>query len=489
MRLNNRYSTANTTARRASAHTKTVAVIFPACLRVLPACLLILAWTIGAAAEDSKTPRREASARRGYSLLLNQPYLPAAFDDAIFNELWKQWEPAARDLAESATPAERRKMAYARYGLTPRPKGAPSTFHDRPLQFVDNGKSGWAINCFACHGGKVNGQVIPGLPNSHFAFQTLTEEYLRVKFQQGKISKLEVIGSGFPLGESNGATNAVMFGVAVLAVRDDDLNFDASRPLPKFTHHDVDPPPWWHVKKKKWLYADGSTENDHRALMPFLLSSPWNSGEKVRAWEGDFKDIFAWMKTLEPPKYPFEIDQQLAQRGKAAFQKTCAQCHGTYGTGGEYPNKVVPIDVVGTDRVRLEALTADQHQRYEKSWLSYYGEKKVRSNPGGYVAQPLDGIWATAPYFHNGSVPTLWHVLHPDERPVVWQRTEDGYDQQRVGLEVAALDEVPAEAQSPAEKRRYFDTGQFGKGAGGHEFPNELSEEEKQAVLEYLKTL
>jgi hypothetical protein len=223
--------------------------------------------------------------------------------------------------------------------------------------------------------------------------------------------------------------------------------------------------------------------------MPFLLSSPQNSGERVRSFEKDFQDIYAYIRSLEPPQYPFQIDGDLAGRGKALFDKTCATCHGTYGPEGEYPNKLVPIDEVGTDRVRLDALTAEQHLRYERSWLSYYGRKKVRSNPGGYVAQPLDGIWATAPYFHNGSVPTLWHVLHPDDRPVVWKRSEDGYDAKRAGLQIEEFGELPASAEAPAQKRQFFDTRMLGKGAGGHLFPNELTEEEKRAVLEYLKTL
>ena len=380
-------------------------------------------------------------------------------------------------------------MAFSRYGLTPRPAGAKGADTIFPLQYVDAGKGRWAINCFACHGGKVNGTVIPGLPNSHFAFQTLADEYRRHKFLNGTIDRLEVIGSVFPLGNSNGTTNAVMFGVAVLAVRDEHLKFDSSLPIPKFTHHDVDPPPWWHLKKKSWLYADGSSQTDHRALMPFLLSTPHNTGERVRAWEQDFQDIYAWINSLEPPKYPFEIDADLAGRGKVLFEKTCASCHGTYGPEGKYPNKLVPIEEVGMDRVRLDALTAEQHLRYERSWLSYYGQQKVRTNPGGYVAQPLDGIWATAPYFHNGSVPTLWHVLHPEERPVVWHRSEDGYDRQRVGLEIEELKELPDTAESGAQKRQYFDTRTFGKGSAGHLFPSELTEDEKRAVLEYLKTL
>jgi hypothetical protein len=79
--------------------------------------------------------------------------------------------------------------------------------------------------------------------------------------------------------------------------------------------------------------------------------------------------------------------------------------------------------------------------------------------------------------------------LHPDERPAVWLRSEDGYDRQRVGLEVEVFDSLPPEASSPAQRRRYFDTHKPGKSAAGHLYPDELTADEKRAVLEYLKTL
>ena len=104
-------------------------------------------------------------------------------------------------------------------------------------------------------------------------------------------------------------------------------------------------------------------------------------------------------------------------------------------------------------------------------------------------APPLDGIWATAPYLHNGSVPTLWHLLHPGERPRVWRRSEDGYDRERVGLEVQTFERGPTEATTNHQRRQYFDTTRFGKSAAGHLFVDELDEGEKQAVLEYFKTL
>jgi hypothetical protein len=71
----------------------------------------------------------------------------------------------------------------------------------------------------------------------------------------------------------------------------------------------------------------------------------------------------------------------------------------------------------------------------------------------------------------------------------VWRRTEDGYDRRRMGMEIAEYAESPAEIPSSAERRWYFDTRVKGKSAAGHDFPAILSEQEKRAVLEYLKTL
>ena len=150
--------------------------------------------------------------------------------------------------------------------------------------------------------------------------------------------------------------------------------------------------------------------------MQFLLV-PQNGAAKFREWEKDFEDLFAWIESLEPPKYPFAIDQPLAAQGQKTFEQNCSHCHGTYGENASYPNKLVPIEEVGTDRVRLDSLTPLQRAGYEISWFGQQDEKKVIPDPGGYVAPPLDGIWASAPYLHNGSVPTLWHLFHADRAP------------------------------------------------------------------------
>lgn len=424
-------------------------------------------------------------AERGYRFLTEKAYLSPDFDQEAFDLVWQQWPEPLRSQAERATVHQRRQMAFRRYGLTPRPGDESG----KPLQYVVDECGNWSINCFACHGGQVGGQTVPGLPNSNFALQTLTEEMRATKITLHKPPGNLDLGSLFmPLGNSNGTTNAVMFGVILLAYRDADLNVHPDRPLPKLVHHDLEPPPWWHFKRKHHIYIDGFAEKQPRALMQFMLEKH-NGPREFQNWEADYRDVFAYLESLAAPKYPYEISRDLAASGEQVFNENCARCHGTYGPDARYPEKRVPIEVIGTDRVRLDALTPDNRRHYGASWFAHAGQSDTIDDPGGYVAPPLDGIWASAPYFHNGSVPTLWHVLHPSQRPVVWRRTYDGYDRVRIGLEVTTFDKLPSDISNFAELRTYFNTRAFGKSAAGHLFPDELSEPQKQAVLEYLKTL
>ncbi len=418
----------------------------------------------------------------GYRLLLEKPYVNQTVTPEIFDQLWTVWEKPLREKARQATPAQRREMTLRRYGLPPRPDGGPV-----PLSHVRNSRGGWAINCFFCHSGRVLGTVVPGAPNTLLDMQTLREDIRLVKSRQGRLSRYDLAEALFPMNTTRGTTNAVMFAVALGALRDLQLNRRREFKMPRFVHHDMDPPPWWNVKKKKRLYCDGFVARDHRPLMAFVMV-PQNSGEKIRSWEDDFRQIYQWILSLEPPKYPFPVDHRLAERGRRVFNRHCARCHGTYGPGGKYPNRVVPIEELGTDPVRLQALS-DYRRQYARSWFAHGGKLEVIEEPKGYVAPPLDGIWASAPYFHNGSVPTLWHVLHPDKRPVLWRRSsEDGYDTERVGLVIQQRDRLP-EGLSRWQRRQWFDTRRFGKSAAGHRYPEKLTEDQRRAVLEYLKTL
>lgn len=427
-------------------------------------------------------------AAKGYRTLRTVPYLPADFDQEVFDNLWKVWPEPLRSEAEKANPDERRTMAFSRYGLVEPPDavGAPGM----ALGYVRKGESGWVMNCLSCHGGKVAGKAMAGAPNSHFLLETLTEEVRLTKLTMKKpLTHMDLAQLNMPLGTTAGTTNSVMFGVALGALRDRDMNVDRKRPVPKMVHHDMDPPPLWNVGLKKSLYMDGFAPKNHRVIMQFMML-PTNSGATMRGWENDYRDILAWIESLEPPKYPHAIDRPLAERGNALFEKNCSRCHGTYGSKIAYPELTVAIDEIGTDPVRWRSLTREYRAEMADSWMSFYGKDPVVAEPKGYVAPPLRGVWASGPYFHNGSVPTLWHVLNPAKRPTVWRRTaEDGFDPSRVGLVIEEFDERPESARAPAERRHYFDTRLPGKSAQGHDYPSELTDDEKTAVLEYLKTL
>jgi len=422
----------------------------------------------------------------GWQLLRTKAYLPPDFSQQVIDEIWKVWPVRERDLAKKASPAERRKMVFSRYGLMEPPEGGGK---GPALGYLDDGKGGWVMSCLACHAGKVAGRVIPGLPNSHFALQSLVEDVRLTKLRLfERPAHLDLASLKIPLGTTHGTTNSVMFGVLLGQRRDLDMLVVPAKPTARRVDHDMDAPPFWNVKKKRSLYADGFAPKNHRVLMQFVLL-PENEADTLTSWEDDYRAILAWIESVQPPPYPFDIDRAVANEGRIVFESHCSSCHGTYGPDGVYEQTTVPLDEVGTDPVRLNALTREHREWLRDGWMSNYGQDEVEVDPVGYVAPPLDGIWASAPYFHNGSVPTLWHVLHPDERPIVWKRSENGYDQSRVGLEIQTFDDVPSSIDTPYGRRQHFDTRRSGKSARGHLFPKPLSERQRHAVLEFLKTL
>lgn len=450
---------------------------------VLPLLVTTLLWT-AAQAEETKSPS-VPSPERGYHWLLTKPYFEADFTADDFAKLWTIWPDALKAEAEQASESKRRQLTLSRYGFIE----APERKDGPPLGFVDDGHQGWSMNCLFCHGGKVAGKAVPGVGNSHVAFQTFVADLVKYRVSQKEsVSQAMVSRLMTPMGRSNGTTNAQIFSVALTAMRDNELNFVPPRSLPVLVHHDLDAPPLWNVKHKKNLYIDGYVQKSHRVIMQFVFV-PSNNAATIKSWESDFADILAWIESLEAPKYPWGFDETLAEQGRTVFNANCAECHGTYGETVSYPEKAVAIDEIGTDPVRWRGMSAKHRSFFHKGWIGEYGKVAVEESPIGYVAPPLSGIWASAPYFHNGAIPTLWHVLHPNERPAVWKRTEDGYDTTKVGLEVEALPEVPPGITDTAEQRTYFNTKQSGKSAAGHDYPNALSKEEKRAVLEYLKTL
>lgn len=427
-------------------------------------------------------------AAKGYEILMSEPMATTIMKVADLDRLWTVWEDEEKARAQEADEAERRRLTFERYGWAKRPGDEVPNL---PLDYTEDGKGNLVSNCFTCHGGKVAGVTVPGAGNTHLDLTTLSTDLARLRAADSGRDPAQVKEAvapfNTPLSFHRGVTNAVIFAPVFAALRTPELarQFTANPEL--LLHHDMNPPPWWNFKKKERIYADAFAPKTPRQLMPFAMS-PLFSDEKFRSFEPNFVHIYQYIEELEAPEYPFSIDTELASRGKLLFEQTCADCHGTYGPDGEYPNAIIPIDVVGTDSRRFQAIYKDRREAANQGWLQYYGEHPVDVESVGYLAQPLDGIWASAPYFHNGSVPTLWAVMNPGKRPKVWKRTEDGYDQKQVGLEVETFDSVPDDL-SPRQRRMYYDTTHVGNSAEGHTFPDVLDDEEKRAVIEYLKTL
>ena len=420
-------------------------------------------------------------AKAGYRNLVDNVYLPADFDEQVLEQLdglehaWK--------LTDAPLASKSRLNTWTAYGLAPRPDD-PS----KPLQYVVTKQQTYVMNCFACHGGNLFGATYPGAPNTTYALESLTEQVRKIKLSLGKPLGHMDIGSVFmPLGKTVGSSNAVMFGVALMNFRDKDLNVHVDRIPAEMVNHDMDAPPWWHFHRKHHIYIDGFAEKGHRGLMQFMLVKQ-NGPEQFKSWEKDFSQVYAYISELRPPKYPLEIDKAMSMRGEQVFLNTCATCHGTYGDKSKYPELRVPIEEIGTDRVRLDAMSPQHREHYGSSWFAHHGGQDTKAVVDGYVAPPLDGLWASAPYLHNGSVPTLWHLLHPESRPTVWRRTKLELDTTKIGLQTEAMPSVPSRLKA-GERRWYFDTTQIGKSAVGHDYPNALSEEEKADLLEYLKAL
>ncbi len=103
--------------------------------------------------------------------------------------------------------------------------------------------------------------------------------------------------------------------------------------------------------------------------------------------------------------------------------------------------------------------------------------------PPGYEARVLQGIWAAAPYLHNGSIPTLAELLKPSDKRVSEFKIGTAYDPETVGL---AADQPNS---SFTLKTTGCEDPQSGDSHCGHDFGVTLSDDQKRALLEYLKTL
>src|SRR5262245_32930554 len=426
--------------------------------------------------------RADTPAQRGRKALLGKSYSPPTMAVTAYDNAWKYW-----GLKEKPAPADYDRLFRERYGLHPAPYPNGNLPMGLRREKVGSGllaREGLTNDCLICHGGSILGKSHVGLGNASLDFQAFYEEMNGLAGRRAR--------PPFAFSQVRGTNEAGGMAVFLLGYRGPDLSLRLSR-LDLDVQDDLceDPPPWWVLKKKKTMYHTGGADTRSvRALMQFMMS-PLNFPAAFHKAEADFRDIRAYLLSLEAPKYPLPIDPKLAGQGQAIFNDTCARCHGTYGAKWTYPNKVVPLKEIGTDRRRYDGISRKAGEYYNKSWFA--GDYKAFET-AGYQAPPLDGVWATAPYLHNGSVPTLYHLLRSKTRPKVFTRSYRtdlaDYDAHKVGWKVQVLDRAPDPKKTdPFERRKVYDTTQSGRGNAGHTFGDHLSEQERMAVIEYLKTL
>jgi hypothetical protein len=149
---------------------------------------------------------------------------------------------------------------------------------------------------------------------------------------------------------------------------------------------------------------------------------------------------------------------------------------------------------VGTDPARLEVVSPQFVRAFDQSPIAAEG-RLIRSH--GYAATPLTGVWANFPYLHNGSVPTLHHLLgRASERPRLFDvRAARRFDRARVG-QLLVIDPALSTTPFPTLLRRFrddrdwFNVDRPGSGNQGHDFWDRIqTDDRRRALIEYLKTL
>lgn len=249
-----------------------------------------------------------------------------------------------------------------------------------------------------------------------------------------------------------------------------------------------------------WIHYDGNTNsilerNIGQALGMGAVFDPKTYESTLRI--ENLHRLEQLTHKLQPPKWPADIfgviDEAKAKAGEAIFNSLCRDCH---------QNKLYPLTDVGTDPQRagsfgqpvggvpfpaaikpiLDGLKA---RAFRDDGVPPADQATMDANPviwratGQYLARPLRGVWATAPYLHNGSVPTLWHLLHPAQRPAQFIVGNREYDPKYIGYQTTGTGWT-------------FDTSQPGNsniGHAGDKYGTNLSEDQKDQLLEYLKTI
>jgi mono/diheme cytochrome c family protein len=252
-----------------------------------------------------------------------------------------------------------------------------------------------------------------------------------------------------------------------------------------------------------WIHYDGNTNsilerNIGQALGMGAVFDPKTYESTLRIENLHRLEVLT--HKLSAPKWPADIfgpiDETKTRAGERIFNSLCRDCHqnrlyrltdvgtdpqraSSFGqpvpsAGGKpFPMAVKPI----LDGLKARAFLDDGVSLAEQKNMD--APHVIWRATGRYLARPLTGVWATAPYLHNASVPTLWHLLHPDQRPKTFITGNREYDPKNIGYATTGNGWT-------------FDTSQPGNSNIGHlgdKYGTNLAEDQKAALLEYLKSI
>jgi hypothetical protein len=265
-------------------------------------------------------------------------------------------------------------------------------------------------------------------------------------------------------------------------------------------------------EQNPWFHYDSNTtsvlqRNLGQALGVGAIYEPNTYNSTLRVIDSDRLERLA--AKLTAPAWPADflgpLDEDKVAKGKAHFEKHCASCHPLIKPTDKAPDRLSKLEEIGTDTQRATAVVAnlpktgkpfndelavvldkvtkkaldDADVPPDKQKDFDHGRPVKWQTTRTYAQRPLWGVWATAPYLHNGSVPTLYDLLLPaKERPKSFPLGHRDFDPFKVGYE------------TKVDKPRFtFDISKVGNGNGGHEYGTTLSDTERYELIEFLKTL
>jgi len=424
--------------------------------------------------------QRQGDAEKGRDYLINGNYLSSGIPYAVFNNFFE-----ANDANVLNREGDNASL----------PPNFTAVNHE-------NGERIVVANCLSCHGSSLNGTYYLGLGNRNSDFTASQGSLINLldlvigndalgfeaysNFRRGTLAVADQI-----ITETVGGVNPAdhLFGV-LAAHRDKNSlewlpNDSVSFSIPSDITYVTDIPPWWHFKKKNAKLANGMGQGDFTKLFMAASTLTLTDAAEAKIIDEKMVDVMAFLKTIEAPAYPFEIDATKIEEGKNIFENNCSACHGTYGNDAFYPNLLVDISVIKTDPALIEQsfLMNSFIDWFNTGWFGSNEPAGKLNHNNGYMAPPLDGIWASAPYLHNGSIPNLYEVLNSAARKNYWRKTPstEEYDPLQVGWKYT-------EELSKIDKFTY-DTSSKGYSNKGHYFGDALNDAERFALIEYLKTL